>query len=206
VHGRYLVRQPAAAPPWPLIVGFHGYGEGAADHLGELARIPGADRWLLIAVQALHPFYTRNDERVVASWMTRLDREHAIADNVAYIGRVLGDVRRRYTTCTPLVFSGFSQGGAMAYRAAGHYSAEGLIVLAADVPPDVSAGTEAPVPPVLMGRGNQDPWYTEARQASDTRALEGLGVHPEVCVFDGGHVWTQSFRDTAANMLRRLLV
>jgi predicted esterase len=206
VHGRYLVQVPATPPPWPLLVGFHGYGENAADHLREIAGIPGTSGWLLVAVQALHPFYTRNDDRVVASWMTRLDRDHAIADNIAYVGRVLGDVRRRFTTCPPLVFSGFSQGGAMAYRAAAHHPADGLIILAADVPPDVASGTVAPVPPVLIGRGTKDSWYTEAKQAADLKALDVLGVRPEVCVFDGGHVWTETFRDAAANLLRRILV
>jgi predicted esterase len=204
VHGRYLLRLPAAPPPWPVIVGFHGYGEDASDHLQELARLPGADRWLLVAVQALHPFYTRNDERVVASWMTRLDREHAIADNIAYVGRVLHDVRRRHATMAPLVFCGFSQGGAMAYRAAAHYSADGLIVLAADIPPDVAAGPTAPLPPTLIGRGTRDAWYTDAKQERDRQALEALGVHAEVCVFDDGHVWAEPFRRAAGTMLERL--
>ena len=38
-----------------------------------LQSIPGAREWLLVSVQALHPFYTRKD-RVVATWMTRDDR------------------------------------------------------------------------------------------------------------------------------------
>jgi predicted esterase len=206
VHGRYLLRLPPVPPPWPLVVGFHGYAEEASDHLGQLAGIPGADRWLLVAVQALHPFYARGNECVVASWMTRLDREHAIADNIAYVGRVLTDVRRRHSTMAPLVFAGFSQGGAMAYRAAAHYPAEGLVVLAADVPPDVAAGPTAPLPPTLIGRGVRDGWYTEAMQAADAAALERLGVRPEICVFDGGHAWTDAFRQAAANMLQRILV
>ena len=205
VHGRYLLRLPATPQPWPLIIGFHGYGEDASDHLQELARIPGADRWLLVAVQALHPFYTRNDQRVVASWMTRIDREHAIADNVAYVGRVLHDVRRRHATMPPLVFCGFSQGGAMAYRAAAHYPADGLIVLAADVPPDIAAGPTAPLPATLIGRGARDDWYTEAKQEGDRQALHALGIRPEFCVFDEGHVWAQPFRQAAAGMLERLL-
>lgn len=206
VHGRYLVRVPEPAPqPWPLLVGFHGYGEDAADLLRELTRIPGTDEWLVVSVQALHPFYTRNDQKVVASWMTRLDREQAIADNLAYVGRVLNDVRRRYPTREPLVFAGFSQGGAMAYRAAAHYPSDGLIVLAADVPPDVAAGPRAPLPHVLIGRGTEDQWYTESKQASDVRMLEELGTRPEICVFDGGHDWSDEFREAAMNMLRRTM-
>src|ERR671914_443656 len=82
---------------------------------------------LIVSVQALHRFYTRHNT-IVASWMTREDRELAIADNVDYVGRVLDDARRRYAAGGPLVFEGFSQGRAMAYRAAAHYESQALIV------------------------------------------------------------------------------
>lgn len=201
-HGRYLVRVPDGPSPWPLLVGFHGYAETAGDHLNELTKIPGTEGWLVVAIQALHPFYTRK-ERVVASWMTRDDREHAIADNVDYVGRVLDRVRQEHQTKATLVFAGFSQGGAMAYRAAANYPAAGLIILAADVPPDVIAHQVA-LPPVLIGRGTRDEWYTEAKELADVTALTSAGVPVESCVFDGGHEWTDSFRAAASTVLRRL--
>ena len=203
VHGRYLVRAAEGEPPWPMLVGFHGYGEDAFVHLDELTRIPGASEWVLVSVQGLHPFYTR-DDRIVASWMTRQDRELAIADNIDYVGRVLDEVRRRYQVRPPLVFAGFSQGGAMAYRAAGQYKADALIVLGADVPPDVTTATPVPLPPVLIGRGARDGAYVEAKQVSDVTALRKLGVEVRVCNFDGGHEWTDAFRDAAGALLARL--
>ena len=42
-------------------------------------------------MQALHPFYTKT-ERIVASWMTRQDRELAIADNIRYVQAVIDAV------------------------------------------------------------------------------------------------------------------
>jgi predicted esterase len=185
-----------------VLVGFHGYAEDAATHLEALTRIPGADGWLLVSVQALHRFYTR-DERVVASWMTRQDRELEIADNVDYVGRVLRHVREEHRTRAPLVFAGFSQGGAMAYRAAASHPANALIVLAADVPPDVTASPSVPLPPVLVGRGVKDGWYTDAKLTADVAALRGVGAAVETCVFDGGHEWTTAFRDAAAAVLGR---
>jgi hypothetical protein len=80
-HGRYLICAPRGGAACPMLVGFHGYAETAADHMQALQTIPGHEDWLLVSIQALHPFYTRK-ERVVASWMTRDDRELAIADNV----------------------------------------------------------------------------------------------------------------------------
>jgi predicted esterase len=97
----------------------------------------------------------------------------------------------------------------MAYRAAAHYRADGLIILAADVPPDVVgrdgfpafAEASAGKPPILIGRGTTDAWYTEAKQAVDLAALAGIGARVTACVFDGGHEWTDVFRAAAAAML-----
>lgn len=200
VHGRYLVRVPDVPRPWPMLVGFHGYAEDAAIHLDELARIPGTSAWLIVSVQGLHRFYTRS-ERVVASWMTSQDRELAIGDNVDYVGRVLAEVRSRHQPGAPLVFAGFSQGGAMAYRAAAHHRADALIILAADVPPDVAAATAVRLPPTLIGRGTDDPAYSRAQQVADLDVLRGRGVSVQVCTFDGGHEWTDAFREAAGEVL-----
>lgn len=202
-HGRYLVRASATPGPRPLLVGFHGYAETAVDHMQALQSIPGTEEWVLVAIEALHRFYTRT-QRVVASWMTREDRELAIADNIDYVGRVLERVRADHPTTGTLVFSGFSQGGAMAYRAAANYAANGVIVLAADVPPDVVARRAWPLPPVLLGRGTRDDWYSGEKEAADRAALARIDARVDVCVFDGGHEWTDAFRAAAAAFLRRV--
>ena len=199
VHGRYLVRVPATAGPWPALVSFHGYAEDAAVNLAALQRIPDIGGWLLVAAQALHPFYTKND-RIVASWMTRQDRELAIADNIRYVASIVAAVRNEFMVTPPIAFAGFSQGGAMAYRAAAHVGGGGVIVLAADVPPDVMAG----LPPVLIGRGGSDTWYSAEKLAADVQRLRGMGVDVETCVFDGGHEWTDEFAAAAGRFLNRI--
>ena len=170
VHGRYLVQVPHTNKPWPAVFTFHGYGEDAAINLAAIQRVPGIDDWLIVAVQALHPFYTKK-EHVVASWMTRQDREFAIADNIRYIRSVADAVSREFSIAPGIVFAGFSQGVAMAFRAAANISSAGVIALAGDVPPDIGnpakAGHHAPrpdrtsLPHVLLGRGTADEWYTE---------------------------------------------
>lgn len=200
VHGRYLVRPAPAGSSAPLLVGFHGYGENADDHLAALERVPGTDAWHLVAVQALHPFYKR-DGSVVASWMTKLDREAAIVDNVAYVERVVAAVREELDTNGVLVFAGFSQGVAMAYRAAAALPSSGVIALAGDVPPEVAPGD---LPPVLLGRGRRDEWYDGGKEDDDLARLEAAGVAVETCVFDGGHEWTDDFYRAAEGFLGRV--
>jgi predicted esterase len=203
-HGRYLVRVPATPGSRPTIVGFHGYGQNAERLMAALTQIPGHERWLLVAVQALHPFYHR-DNLVVANWMTRQDRELAIAENVEYVGSVLNAVSREYSSRAPLVLLGFSQGVGMAYRAAAHYRADALIALAGDVPPDVAASTRVPLPPTLIGRGTRDDMYPSHKHDADVATLQSLGVNVESCVFDGAHEWTADFYAAASRILARLV-
>src|SRR5262245_44135492 len=93
VHGRYLVEASATAPA-PMLVGFHGYAESAEIQLDRLRSIPGSERWLLVSVQGLHRFYRGRTDDVVASWMTRQDRELMIADNASYAAAVVEAVQR----------------------------------------------------------------------------------------------------------------
>jgi predicted esterase len=199
-HGRYLVAAPVTSPVG-LLVGFHGYAEDAEVHLAALQAVPGVERWLVVAVQALHPFYTR-DQRVVANWMTSQGRDLAIADNIGYVERVIGEVAGEYGLRHPLVLTGFSQGGAMAYRAAAHFNGDGVVILAADVPPDV-AMPPVRLPPVLLGRGTTDTWYTAEKHDADLSTLRQLGVDVTSCVFEGGHEWAPAFRDAMSQYLAR---
>ena len=191
VHGRYLYEDRGAER---LLAGFHGYAEAAEANFAELARIPGVERWSVLSIQALHPFYTRGGE-VVANWMTKQDRELAIADNLAYVRKVLATigVPRR------LVFSGFSQGATMAARAAAAVDCAGLILLGGDVPPEVKRDG-VKLPPVLLARGTRDDWYTDEKFRADLAWLEPR-TRVTRCVFEGGHEWSDPFRAAAAEFL-----
>lgn len=204
-HGRYLVHRGDAGEGAPLLVGFHGYAENADRHLEKLRQIEGADGWLLCAIGALHPFYNTKTGQVIDSWMTSRGREQAIIDNVSYVSRTVAEVRRRYRTSNRLVFAGFSQGVAMAYRATAMsgFHCHGLISLAGDVPADV-ATSGSPLPPVLVGRGTEDAWYSEEKMAADLATLEKVGAEVETCVFAGGHDWTPKFYAQAGKFLQRV--
>ena len=206
IHGRYLVARADAPGSAPLLVGFHGYGENAERHLTELDRIPNSKRWTRVAVQALHRHYSQSRRHVVGSWMTRQDRELAIADNIAYVRDVVGAVRGEYDTTGTLVYCGFSQGVAMAYRAALRVgqACRGIIALAGDVPPELQSAPDAAWPPVLIGRGRLDEWYTREKMDADLAFLEGAGVPATPRVFDGGHEWTDEFRADAGRFLAGL--
>jgi predicted esterase len=200
-HGRYLVEGPPGAP---MLVGFHGYMENAAITMGVLRQIVGEREWLIVSVQGLHRFYNRAHDVVVANWMTTEDRELAIADNIAYVKAVIADVRADFDEQGPIVYAGFSQGVAMAYRAAAFaIPCSGLILLAGDLPPDVAPLAKS-LPPILLGRGTKDDWYTAAKAEKDFEVLKPAGVRLEEFVFAGGHEWDASFISRAQKFIDSL--
>ena len=199
-HGRYLVQHPADAPVG-LLVGFHGYAENAEIHLAELQRAAGAASWTLVAVQALHRFYNRRGD-VVASWMTSQDRNEAIADNIRYVSSIVRQVQDGTAGASRLVYVGFSQGTAMACRAAayGGLTCDGVILLGGDVPPEIKAQSLR-LPPALIGRGSRDDWYTSAKLDADVTYLTSRSCQVETVEFEGGHEWTEEFRAAVRRFL-----
>jgi len=214
VHGRVLIkrrrvsfsekRHPTSFPE-VTIVGFHGYAQSAEDMMDVLQRLPGSEAFTLVSVQALHRFYTRGDQKIVASWMTRQDREETIADNVSYVDRVLettsGVVFEK--TTPDVVFLGFSQGVAMAYRAAllGAHRGAAVIAIGGDVPPDVKAVPRERWPRVMIAAGAKDQWYTAEKVAADEAFLKQLGVAHEIHRSDAGHEATDEMLAAAARFI-----
>jgi len=207
-HGRYRVVAPDGAPRG-ILVGFHGYLENAEIHLRELASIPGADEWALVAVDALHAFYARSTGAgtVVRGWMTRELREESIRDNVDYVRTVLRQVRSRFGWELPVVLLGFSQGASMAWRAAllGGHEIAAAVALAGDVPPELGELPAAtPFPPLaLIARGDEDEWYDDAKLVRDRELLAARSTALEELVFPGGHVWSDPFREAVGKLLER---
>lgn len=199
-HGRVLVREARAAAARGVLVGFHGYMEHAGTQMERLAAIPGAGRWTLVSIQGLHRFYRGRTQEVVASWMTREDRDAAIADNLEYVDTVLDGIP--HDAATRIVHAGFSQGVAMAFRAAvrGRRPASGIIAVGGDVPPELLADGSLRFPPVLMARGTRDEWYTAATFRGDLNALAARG-RVRALEYDGAHEWTAAVAEGAGDFL-----
>jgi predicted esterase len=202
-HGRYLVLPPASPGPAPVLVGFHGYAELAEAQLERMRAIPGAARWLLISVQGLNRFYQRRSSDVIAGWMTRQQRDLAIQDNIAYVASVVDLVCREWPTTSMRVYSGFSQGVAMAFRAAAAASPPGggVIAVGGDVPPEIEPAALSRVGGVLLCRGRHDPLYTSEIFERDLQRLRDAPVSVRSIDFDGGHEWSAAVLDAAAAFL-----
>jgi len=184
-----------------LLVGFHGYMEDAETQMARLESIPASDDWTLVSIQGLHRVYRGRSEEVASGWMVRQDRDVMIADNIAYVDAALASLAP--PDGAPIVFAGFSQGAAMAFRAAvrGRHSAAGAIAVGGDVPPELLADPTARFPPVLLMRGSREDWYTDGKLRADEAALTARGVHVTTVVYDGGHAWTDAVSAACAEFI-----
>lgn len=200
-HGRVLLQDVEA--PAAMVVGFHGYFENGEIQMERLLSIPGAERWTLVSVQGLHRCYRGRSNDVVASWMTRQDRELMIDDNVEYTNQVLDRIASRDV---PIVAVGFSQGAAMAFRAAarGRRAVAAVVAVGGDVPPELLADGTVTFPPALIVRGERDEWFTAEKADSDIRALRARNVAPDYVVHAGGHEWTPDVSAAIASFVSRI--
>jgi predicted esterase len=109
------------------------------------------------------------------------------------------------TGSEPIVFAAFSQGVAMAFRAAvlGRARASGVVAVGGDIPPELLADSASSFPRVLLIRGATDDWYTAKKLEADMSALRARSEDPEAFTHDGGHEWTGEVAMAAGNFLAR---
>ena len=209
-HGRILVDEPAGGP-LRILAGFHGYAQNAEEMMEMLAGIPLGASWTRVSVQGLHRFYRGRGEITVASWMTRQDRDTLIADNVRYVDAAVAAAAGA-RAIERLVVCGFSQGTAMAFRAAvlGSRRPDAVIAAGGDVPPELlkgdvprawGAADGAEPLRVLLIRGAGDTYFTDEKMRADETSLAAAGARVQTFTFDGGHEWSRGCAQRAAEFI-----
>ena len=138
--------------------------------------------------------------------MTSQDRELAIADNIAYVDAVLEGLVREHGAPRAIVFAGFSQGVAMAYRAAlaGRRRAAGVLAVGGDVPPELHGTPAERWSAVLAATGSRDEWFTPTRLEQDGQLLRARRPDARTLVFEGGHEWAPGLIEAGRGFLAGL--
>ena len=119
----------------------HGYAQLANYFINNFDGLD-KNKHLVIAPEGLHRFYWKGfSERVVASWMTKEDRENDILDYVNYLNLVYAEVLSTLKNKNIKInVLGFSQGTATVCRwlASGNVKADNLILWAGAFPSDMN--------------------------------------------------------------------
>lgn len=203
ISGRFLVDVPEGEGPFPLLAGFHGYGQTAEEELDTLHRIAAGRSWCLCAVEALHHFYVRTGV-AGASWMTSREREMRISENARYADSVLNHLYSAYPLSAALVLHGFSQGTAMAVRTGLHtYRSPTAVML---VGGDIPTGHEGlgRLKNVHLVRGLHDRIYSYDHFRADGERVTASGADCILQQYHGGHRLTEEYFDLAGIFLDRV--
>lgn len=203
---RYWVIGEDVSNPAEVWFVLHGYKQLARRFLRRFEPLADGTR-LLVAPEGLSRFYADESPGrhgpgavVGATWMTREDREHEIADYVCYLDaladRVLGAsgsggapgaARPRVTVL------GFSQGVATAARwtTLGRTRPDRLVLWGDLLPTDLdlSAAREAwRTTQVILARGRGDRVFTDPSAAEQEELrIRDAGIAARRVGFDGGH-------------------
>ncbi|WP_412061988.1 alpha/beta hydrolase [Rubrivirga sp. IMCC45206] len=206
---RYAVLGPEDGPVSEVWLVCHGYGQLApyfARHFRAVQR-PGR---LVVVPEALSRFYvggpgasTRGsrERRVGATWMTREDRQHDIADVVRYLDDVFVAACTRADAdplTVPLVGVGFSQGTAAVARwlalsplvARRERRARRLVLWGGGLPPDLDLAAHAgwlADAGVTLVAGDRDGFATPARVLEQEARLRDADIPFESISFAGEH-------------------
>jgi predicted esterase len=181
-----------------LWVACHGYGQLAAPFAKALEPLDGNDR-IIVVPEALNRFYLDDPAKrhgpespVGASWMTREDRDHDIADYVDYLDALVGAVRGEMGGRPIKVIAlGFSQGVAtvMRWAALGRTQVHRLILWAGtpanDLPTDrqdLFRGAS-----ITLVAGRADRLVPVDMMEHEHRRMTERGLTPRLILFDGGH-------------------
>lgn len=205
VTGRVLVKRPAQQVK-AVIVGFHGYAENAESQLSRLEMLQLGAEWALVAVQALHVFYNKSGD-VVASWMTRQHREHAIRHNIDYVNRTFDQFGDWLPAECGILFAGFSQGTSMAYRAAAACRRRclGVLAVGGDIPPELDSRSIGGIPWALHARGERDASYSQEQLERDLKRLSDLRCSSHFLLYEGAHEWNEALCRGVRARIKELL-
>lgn len=169
----------------------HGYGQLARYFL---RKFEGLEKDLLIvAPEGLSRYYTDEaHRRVGATWMTREDREHEIADQITYLDALAKRLLAQCPAGTPLNVLGFSQGVATACRwvvtSASTFAK--MVLWGGNMPPELDASIlqdKLREARVMLVHGDQDAVVGPSVLQENEARLRMAGVIPDTLRFPGKH-------------------
>lgn len=184
----------------------HGYGQLASYFIRNFEMLE-TKQTLIVAPEGLHRFYWEKfSGRVVASWMTKEDREDDILDYVNYLdllyNEVLATLKHKKIK---IVVLGFSQGTATVCRwiANKRSPVDALILWAGSLPPDVDFSDELlKTLKIYFVAGDADEFIKEEQVNEYSQLLKEKKLPAEIIRFQGKHELHESTLTALAVRLR----
>jgi predicted esterase len=166
----------------------HGYGQLADEFLTQFEKLQN-ENILIVSPEGLHRFYTRGHESVVASWMTKVDREDDIRDYVSFLDSVYAKVMGGVAEHAKVIALGFSQGAPTVTRwaALGKSKIDELILWCSLFPDDVSPIEITKKISLTMVTASNDKFVSVEQARAQMEKMKELNVGLQHLEFEGGH-------------------
>ena len=191
---RYFVNGDLSANTKEIWFVCHGYAQLASYFLKNFDGLRN-EQTVIVAPEGLHRFYWSGfSGRVVASWMTKEERQDDINDYVAFLSAVYEEVTKDLDLNKVTVnVLGFSQGAATVCRwlVSGGVRADNLILWAGAIPDDIDLKNFGKVFSklnVTLVLGDQDEFITNEQSRAYEQHLKDNDVIYEMFRFKGKHV------------------
>ena len=163
---------------------------------------------LVIAPEATNRFYLANNyTRVGASWMTKLDREQEISDNILFLDKLFTIIKREIGHDNfKLNTLGFSQGGPALVRwlMSNKLNTNSLILWGSDIPKD-SLVTENKSRWNSMNLkiviGKNDEYINEEKKQEFVGVVKSYGLKYDLIEYKGSHKIIEEELKKIANSL-----
>ena len=171
----------------------HGYGMLSEYFIKKFECILN-DSTVVIAPEGSNRFYLENNYyRVGASWMTKLDKEKDIEDNISFIQTLYSNIIDEIGhTNFKLNTLGFSQGGATLVRwiMSNSITIDSLILWGSDIPKDCltkEKKSRCSLIDVKLVIGNQDEYINEENKQKVIDLISSYGLKYELVEYEGSH-------------------
>ena len=163
---------------------------------------------LVIAPEATNRFYLGNNyNRVGASWMTKLDREQEISDNILFIDKLFSIIKKDIGHDNfKLNTLGFSQGGPALVRwlMSNKLNTNSLILWGSDIPKD-SLVTENKSRwnsiKLKIVIGKNDEYINEEKKQEFVGVVKSYGLKYDLIEYEGSHKIIEEELKKIANSL-----
>ena len=163
---------------------------------------------LVIAPEATNRFYLGNNyTRVGASWMTKLDREQEISDNILFLDKLFSIIKKDIGHDNfKLNTLGFSQGGPALVRwlMSNKLNTNSLILWGSDIPKD-SLVTENKSRwnsiNLKIVIGKNDEYINEEKKQEFVEIVKSYGLKYELIEYEGSHKIIEEELKKIANSL-----
>ena len=185
----------------------HGYGMLSEFFIKKFDCIIN-DTTLVIAPEATNRFYLSNNyTRVGASWMTKLDREQEISDNILFLNKLFSIIKKEIGhNKFKLNTLGFSQGGPALVRwlMSNKLNINSLILWGSDIPKDsliIENKSRWNSMNLKIVIGKHDEYINEEKKQEFIRLVKSYGLKYELIEYEGSHKIIEKELKKIANSL-----